>query len=158
MSMIPTKTGAAAAVGQAAAGLAPRADALERDAADRDQRLAARAAEHKLDQAAARWHSKREFRNASRSVTPGSETPADCGNQLCADAYCARESRMPMPMAAAALQYPRSRMAAMRARERFDPIAWRSRSASSGVNRRSAARRRTGSRSLRTGRPRSTSR
>jgi hypothetical protein len=39
--------------------------------------------------------------NASRSVTPGSATPPDCGNQLCADAYWTRESRMPMPMAAA---------------------------------------------------------
>ena len=38
---------------------------------------------------------------ASRSVTPGSATPPDCGNQLCADAYSISESRMPMPMAAA---------------------------------------------------------
>src|SRR5690242_19384018 len=41
------------------------------------------------------------IRNASRSVTPGSETPPDCGNQDCADAYWSSEYMMPMPMDAA---------------------------------------------------------
>ena len=35
--------------------------------------------------------------NASRSVTPGSATPPDCGNQDCAEAYWISESMMPMP-------------------------------------------------------------
>ena len=37
------------------------------------------------------------IRNASRSVTPGSETPPDCGNQDWADAYWTSEYMMPMP-------------------------------------------------------------
>ena len=34
-------------------------------------------------------------------MTPGSETPPDCGNQDCADAYWISESMMPMPKLAA---------------------------------------------------------
>ena len=41
------------------------------------------------------------MRNASRSVTPGSETPPDCGNQDCADAYWTSEYMMAMPKLAA---------------------------------------------------------
>src|SRR5215475_5397650 len=40
-------------------------------------------------------------RTASRSVTPGSETLPDCGNQLCADAYWTSEYMIPMPRLAA---------------------------------------------------------
>ena len=39
--------------------------------------------------------------NASRSVTPGSATPPDCGNQLCAEAYSISEYKMPIPRLAA---------------------------------------------------------
>ena len=46
------------------------------------------------------------MRNASRSVTPGSETPPDCGNQDCADAYWSSEYMMAMPKLAAAHAMP----------------------------------------------------
>ena len=41
------------------------------------------------------------MRKASRSVTPGSATPPDCGNQVCAEAYSSSEYRMPIPRLAA---------------------------------------------------------
>ena len=60
--------------------------------------------------------------NASRSVTPGSATPPDCGNQHCADAYSTRESRMPMPSGGRARDAERGELRDERGGQRRDDL------------------------------------